>query len=117
MCILDLSKVLIYKFCYGYIKNKYGNNLRLLFTYTDSLMYTFKIEVVFKDFNKDKEIFDFSKYLPNLKYYDDLTKLVVCKTKDETAGVAIKELVGSNPKMYSSLVDYNNEHKKTKGVN
>ena len=26
MCILDLSKVLMYKFDHDYIKNKYGNN-------------------------------------------------------------------------------------------
>ena len=39
MCILDLSKVLMYKFCYDYIKNKYGSNSRLLFRDTDSLMY------------------------------------------------------------------------------
>ena len=25
MCILELSKVLMYKFCYDYIKNKYDN--------------------------------------------------------------------------------------------
>ena len=34
--ILDLSKVLMYEFRYDYIKNKYGNNSRLLFTDTGS---------------------------------------------------------------------------------
>ena len=29
MCILELSKVLRYEFHYDYIKNRYGNNLRL----------------------------------------------------------------------------------------
>ena len=31
MCILELSKVLMYELHYDCIKNKYGNNLRLLF--------------------------------------------------------------------------------------
>ena len=36
MCILELSKVLMYKFHYNYIKDKYGNNSRLLFAETNS---------------------------------------------------------------------------------
>ena len=39
MSILELSKVLIYKFHYDYIKNKYSNNSRLLFTDANSFMY------------------------------------------------------------------------------
>ena len=54
MCILDLSKVLIHVFHYDYIKNKYGNNSRLLFTDTDSLMYETKTEDVYEDFSEDK---------------------------------------------------------------
>ena len=61
MCTLDLSKELIYEFHYDYIKNKYDNNSRLLFTETDSLIYEIKTEHVYKDFSKDKEMFDFSK--------------------------------------------------------
>ena len=59
MCILELRKVLMYEFHYDYIKNKYGNNSRLLFTDTDSLVYEIKTEDVYKDFSSNKELFDF----------------------------------------------------------
>ena len=42
------------------IKNKCGNNSRLLFIDTDSLMYEIKTEDLYKDFSNDKEMFDFS---------------------------------------------------------
>ena len=48
MCILHLSKVLMYEFHYDYIKNKYGNNSKLLFTDTDSLMSEIQTEDVYK---------------------------------------------------------------------
>ena len=60
--ILDLSKVLMYELHYYYIKNEYGNNSKLFFTDTDSLMYEIKTEDVYEDFSKDKEMFDFSNY-------------------------------------------------------
>ena len=37
--------------------------------------------------------------------------------KDETAGTAIEEFLGLKPKMYSYLVDDNNDHKKPNDVN
>ena len=39
MSILELSKILMYEFHYDYIKNKYSNNSRLLFTDANSFMY------------------------------------------------------------------------------
>ena len=42
MCILELSKVLMYKFIYDCIENKYGNSPILFFTDTDSIMYKIK---------------------------------------------------------------------------
>ena len=48
MCVLELSKLLMYEFHYDYIKNKYGNNSRLLFTDIDSLMYEIKLKMSMK---------------------------------------------------------------------
>ena len=100
MCTLELSKVLMYELYFGYIKNKYGNNWRLLFTDTDSLMYEIKTEDIYEDFSNKKEMFDFSDYSTNSKYYDNSNKLVIGKIKDEAAGVAIEEFVRLKPKMY-----------------
>ena len=59
---LILSKVLMYEFHYDCIKNKYGNDSRLLFTDTDNLMYEIKTEDVYENFSNNKEMFDFSNY-------------------------------------------------------
>ena len=112
MCILELNKVFLYEFYYDYIKNKYGNNSRQLFTDTDSLMYEIKTEDVYENFSNDKEEFDFNNYSTKSKYYHNPNKLVVGKMKDETYGVAIEEFVRLKHKMYSYLVNDNSEHKK-----
>ena len=57
MCILELSKVLMYEFHYDYIKNKYDNKSKLLFTETDSLMFEIKTEDIYEYFSIDKEMF------------------------------------------------------------
>ena len=62
LCILELSKVLMYEFHYDYIKNKYDNKSKLLFTDTDNLMYEIKTEDVYEYFSSNKEMFDFSNY-------------------------------------------------------
>ena len=62
MCSLELSKVLMYEFHYDYIKNKYGNKSKLLFTGTDSLVYQIKTDDVYEDFSNNKGMFDFSNY-------------------------------------------------------
>ena len=67
--IFELSELLMYDFHYGYFKNKF--NARLLFTDTDSLVYEIKrVDDVHEKIYSDKDLFDFSDYLKNLKLYD-----------------------------------------------
>ena len=54
MCILDLSKTLMYEFHYQYIKEKYGDRAKLLFTDMDSLTYKIETEDVHQDFGMTK---------------------------------------------------------------
>ena len=70
MCILDLSKTLMYDFHYHYIKEKYGNSAKLLFTDTDSLTYEIQEKDVYKDFWEDREKFDNSDYAKDNPYFN-----------------------------------------------
>ena len=116
MCILDLSKTLMYDFHYNYIKQKYGEKAKLLFTDTDSLTYEIESEDVYQDFWNDKDRFDNSDYPENSSYFDKTNKKVIGKFKDESAGVAICEFVGLRSKMYSYIKDNNKVEKTAKGI-
>ena len=52
----------MYEFHHEYIKSRYDNKSKLLFTDAGILIYEIKTEDVYKDFNGDKEMFDFSNY-------------------------------------------------------
>ena len=56
---------------------------------------------------------DFSNYSIKSKYDYNLNKLVIGKMKDETTGVAIKDVVGLKPKMHSYVVEDSSELKRT----
>ena len=98
--ILDLNKLLMYEFHYKYIKSKF--DAKLLFTDTDSLVYEIKTEDVYEDFYEDKNLFDFSSYPLNLKFFDPINKKVIGKMKDEFKGKKC-EFVGLKSKMYSLI--------------
>ena len=40
LSILELSNILMYEFCYDYVKLKYDEKAKLCYMYTDSLLYT-----------------------------------------------------------------------------
>ena len=105
MCILDLSKVLMYDFHYNFIKEKYGDRAKLLFTDTDSLCYHIITDDVYKDLYNHKDMFDNSDYSKSSKFYFDENKKVIGKFKDEAAGNPITSFTGLKSKMYSYEVE------------
>ena len=115
MCILELSKTLMYDFHYNYIKKKYPD-AKLLFTDTDSLCYHIRTEDIYSDFFGDRELFDNSDYPSDSKFYFAENKKVIGKFKDETAGVPIREFIGLKSKVYSISLDNEKNSKKAKGV-
>ena len=116
MCILDLSKTLMYDFHYNYIKQKYGDKAKLLFTDTDSLTYEIQTEDIYQDFWNDKDKFDNSDYPESSQYFSKANKKVIGKFKDEAAGVPICEFVGLRSKMYSYIKDNQKVGKTAKGI-
>ena len=118
MCILDLSKTLMYDFHYNYIKPKYGEKAKLLFTDTDSLAYEIETEDFYKDISDDVErLFDTSNYPKDHPIIPSgLNKKVVGMFKDEAGGKIIEKFVGLRAKLYAYKIFEGKEEKKCKGV-
>ena len=119
MSILDLSKTLMFDFHYKYIKPKYGNKAKLLFTDTDSFLYEIQTEDFYKDISRDvKDRFDTSNYPKNHPsiIVTGINKKVLGMFKDEAAGKNIKEFVGLRAKLYSFKTEEGKENKKCKGI-
>ena len=116
MCILDLSKTLMYNFHYNYIKKEYGSRAKLLFTDTDSLTYEIETEDVYKDLWKRKELFDNSDYPKGSPYEFQENKKVIGKFKDESCGKIMSEFVGLRSKMYSYIMEDGKGGMTAKGI-
>ena len=115
-CILDLSKTFMYDFHYNYIKCKYGDKAKLLFTDTDSLTYEIETPDAYADFLQNKDIFDNSDYNKKSPFYFDHNKKVIGKFKDEAAGIPVTEFVGLRSKMYSYILDNKQTKRTAKGI-
>ena len=83
--VLDLSKLKMYDFHYNFIKKNF--DVELLFTDMDSLTYEIKSKNVYEEFYKWKDLFDFSNYSKDSKFFNDTNKKVIGKMEDEFGGV------------------------------
>ena len=88
----------MYDFHYNFVKKNFS--AELLFTDTDSLTCEIKSENDYEEFFKWKDLFDFSNYSKDSKFFDDANKKVIGKMKDEFGGVIIDEFVELKRKMY-----------------
>lgn len=118
-CILDLSKTLMYQFHYNYMKCKYQENLKLLYTDTDSLIYKIHTDNFYEDIKLDLHLhYDTSDYAPNNEYGLPLiNKKRLGFFKDENNGKILKEFVGLRSKMYALDVQNSGIISKAKGIN
>ncbi|KAK3093489.1 hypothetical protein FSP39_016361 [Pinctada imbricata] len=114
--VLDLAKLVMYDFHYNFMKQKYGEKVKLLFTDTDSLMYEIQTEDVYKDMGSYQQMYDLSNYPSDHPLHSDVNKKVVLKMKDECAGTPVVSFVGLRSKMYSILLADNSEKRAAKGI-
>ena len=117
LSILDISKILMYKFWCDYMKPKYGNDVKLCYMDTDSFVMNIKTEDFYKDIANDVEKrFDTSNYEVNRPLPTGKNKKVIGFMKDKLGGKVITEFVTLIPKAYSYLNDDGKEDKKVKGT-
>jgi hypothetical protein len=114
--ILDLSKVHMYNFHYNTIKEKYGNDAKLLFTDTDSLCYSIETDDLYEDMKDMSDLFDTSEYPETHPLYSKKNKKVLGKFKDECVAKPMLEFCGIRSKMYSFIMPDKKEKKTAKGV-
>ena len=87
-----------------------------MLTETDSLTYEIKSENVYEEFFKWKDLFDFSNYSKDSKFFDETNKKVIGKIKYEFGGVIVIEFFGLKSKMHSMEKIDGKECNTAKGV-
>ncbi|XP_065180179.1 uncharacterized protein LOC135810614 [Sycon ciliatum] len=112
--ILELSKVLMYSFFYDTLKPRYGQNVRLCYTDTDSFILQYATADLYADMSDMMDQYDTSNYPTDHPLHSLANKKVVGKFKDELGGRIMSEFVGLRSMMYA----YTGEEsaKRAKGV-
>ena len=125
MTTLDLSKLLMFNFQYGYVKKKW-ENCSVLYTDTDSLVLEIETEDFFADISADvPDWFDTNEFpadhpavLNGMPIVPE-NKKKIGLMKDECDGAIMTEFVALKPKLYSFLTEVDEkikEKQKAKGV-
>ena len=82
----------MYDFHYNFIKKNF--DAELLFTDIGSIVYEIKSKNVYEEFFKWKDLFNFSNYSKDSKFFNETSKKVIGKMKDEFGGVIVNKFIG-----------------------
>jgi hypothetical protein len=114
MCILDLSKLLMYEFYYNKFNKQFPDN-EILYGDTDSLVLNIYTVDLYKELENMKEELDTCDYPKDHPLYSLENKKVVGKFKDELNGKIMTEFIALRSKAYAFKL-LNEEKKKLKGM-
>ena len=117
LSVLEISKTLIYEFCYDYVKPKYVEKINLCYMDNECFIVYIKTDDVYKDTAEDVETrFDISNYELDRPMPKGKNKKLAGLMKDELGGKIIRKFVGLRAKAYSYLTEDGSEDKKAKGT-
>jgi hypothetical protein len=105
--VLELSKLLMYRFYYDTLQPYFGEkNIQLHYMDTDSFVLSVKTDNLEKDLSELKDGFDFSNLDRDSSLYDTTNKKVIGKFKIETGPyLDMEEFVALKAKCYSYTVN------------
>ncbi|XP_053207029.1 uncharacterized protein LOC128391206 [Panonychus citri] len=113
--VLELAKLHVYTLYYDRFKSFYNDNIKLVYSDTDSLLIEIKTNDLPSDMKYFSDIMDFSDLPVDHYLYSDVNKKKIGCLKDEMSGEVIDEVVALRPKLYAIKTE-NNVKKRAKGV-
>ena len=93
-CILELSKITMYKFNYEEILRKYGSRAKLAYTDTDSFIYHIQTPDLYKEMTDNMDAYHTSDYPLDHPLHSNTNAKVLGKMKDECSSLHRKNLLG-----------------------
>ena len=115
--ILELSKLHMFSLWYEELKPKFGKDISLVLTDTDSFVIKVRNHSKAQALNKIRRVMDFSNYpKENKEFYDETNKKVPGFLKDEYPTSDIMEVVAVKSKCYFLRLKASKNHIVCKGI-
>ena len=96
---------------YNVMEKSFPDSYNLIYSDTDSLVYSIRCDDIYKWMNENRSHFDLSETVrPEMQ--DNTNKKVIGKMKDEMNGHVMTEFISLNPKVYSIMHQTYDDSKK-----